>query len=207
MKYTSKYLEEAVEAFASLPSIGKKSALRLVLYLLQQDEYKSKRLSQAIDHLKSEVKTCKKCHAWSDYDVCDICASTSRNNHQICVVESIRDMLAIEETQQYNGKYHVLGGLISPLDGIGPDDLHIDSLLTRIDKGDVNELIMAIAPSIEGETTIYYISRHLEGRAINISVIARGVSFAGDLEYADEITLGRSILSRVPYANSANGSI
>lgn len=207
MKYTSKHIEEAVEAFAALPSIGRKSALRLVLYLLHQEEHKSTRLSAAINKLKTDVKTCQKCHAWSDHDICQICSTSTRNDHQICVVESIRDMIAIEETQQYNGKYHILGGLISPLDGVGPDDLNIDSLFHRMELSEIRELIMAIPPSIEGETTIYYISKHLSEKPINISVIARGVSFAGDLEYADEITLGRSLISRVPYVRETNGRV
>lgn len=199
MKYTSKHIEEAVEAFATLPSIGKKSALRLVLYLLQQDSSKSKRISQSIEHLHSHIKSCNVCNAYSDHDICMICADSARKREQVCVVESIRDMMAIEDTQQYNGTYHVLGGLISPLDGIGPDDLPIDQLINRIKKDDVEELIMAIPPSIEGETTIYYINKQLNNDRVKMSVIARGVSFSGDLEYTDEITLGRSLVSRMPY--------
>lgn len=205
MKYTSRLIEEAVESFSALPSIGKKSAMRLVLYLLQQDTAKSVRLAKALTELKSSIKVCRSCHSFSDDETCEICADSRRNSRTVCVVESIRDVMAIEETQQYNGVYHILGGLISPLDGRGPDDLHIDSLVDRVSGGEVDELIMAISSSIEGETTIYYISRLLEHRDIRITVIARGVSFAGELEYADEFTLGRSILSRVPYAQNVHG--
>ncbi len=199
MKYTSKHIEDAVEAFSMLPSIGKKSALRLVLYLLQQEPEKSDKLSASIKQLHTMVKSCKVCNAYSDHDICMICADQSRNRRQVCVVESIRDMMAIEDTQQYNGTYHVLGGLISPLDGIGPDDIHIDQLLERVKEDSVEEIIMAIPPSIEGETTIFYINKQLKGQSVQISVIARGVSFSGDLEYTDEITLGRSLVSRMPY--------
>jgi len=207
MKYTSRHIEEAVEAFSALPSIGRKSALRLVLYLLGQDDSKSRRLSEAIAKLKTEVKSCSVCHAYADDPVCRICSDSARSRRQICVVESVKDMIAIEETQQFSGTYHILSGLISPLDGIGPDDLNIDSLLQRVDEGLAEEIIMAISPSIEGETTIYYVSKLLEDKEVNISVIARGVSFSGDLEYADEITLGRSLISRMPYVqkSSAHG--
>jgi recombination protein RecR len=199
MKYTSRLIEEAVEALSLLPSIGKKSALRLVLYLLSQNKDKSDRISKAIHKLSTEIKSCQKCHAYADTSVCSICADSRRSKKVICVVESVRDLMAIEETQQYNGTYHILGGLISPLDGRGPDDIHIASLIHRVSEDQADELIMAISPTIEGETTIYYISRLLAESNVRISVISRGVSFAGELEYADELTLGRSIQSRIPY--------
>lgn len=201
MKFTSKHIEEAVEAFSALPSIGRKSALRLVLYLLGQDESKSYRLSEALKRIMTDVKTCTNCHAYSDDSICRICADKARSQRQVCVVESIKDMLAIEDTQQYNGTYHILNGLISPLDGIGPDDITVESLVRRIKEKEVDEVIMAIPPSIEGETTIYYISKILEPEDVKISVIARGVSFSGDLEYADEITLGRSLQTRTAYVH------
>ena len=206
MKFTSKHIEEAVEALSTLPSIGKKSALRLVLYLLEQEDHKSIRISNALHALKTSTKKCVSCNAYADQDICSICFDKARNPQLICVVESIKDMMAIEETQQFHGKYHILGGLISPLDGIGPDDISIDQLVKRVEEQKIAELIMAIPPSIEGETTIYYISRLLEEKEVKISVIARGVSFSSELEYADEITLGRSIASRMPYRQVPNGS-
>jgi recombination protein RecR len=206
MKFTSKHIEEAVEALSTLPSIGKKSALRLVLYLLDQEEYKSTRIANAVHALKTSTKKCVSCNAYADHDICTICMDKGRNAQLVCVVESIKDMMAIEETQQFHGKYHILGGLISPLDGVGPDDISIDQLINRVDTQEINELIMAIPPSIEGETTIYYISRMLDEKQVKISVIARGVSFSSELEYADEITLGRSIASRMPYKQVPNGS-
>jgi recombination protein RecR len=199
MKHTSKYIEKAVDAFSDLPSIGKKSAMRLVLHLLSQDPSKALKLANALQSLVSDVKTCHVCHAYSDSDICHVCADDRRTEEVLCVVESIRDLMAIEETGQFRGKYHILGGLISPLDGKGPDDLNIASLISRVDGGSVRELIMAISPTIEGETTIYYIANKVRNYGLIISVISRGVSFAGELEYADEITLGRSIASRIPY--------
>jgi recombination protein RecR len=199
MKYTSKHIENAVEALSELPSIGKKSALRLVLYLLGQNNSKAIRIAQAIDSLHKDVKSCTKCHAYSDFDICYICGDRQRDDSILCIVESIRDLMAIEETGQFRGKYHVLGGVISPLDGKGPNDIQIASLIQRLEGGDVTEIIMAIPSTIEGETTIYYIANLLKERDVRVSVISRGVSFAGDLEYADEITLGRSITSRIPY--------
>lgn len=200
MNFSSKILEEAVKALSGLPGIGKKSALRLALHLVQDDTQKSEKIAHALVRLSKEIKKCRTCHGLSDDDVCQICSSPSRKKNVLCVVESIRDVMAIEETQQYSGLYHVLGGIISPLDGIGPDSLTIDELIQRIDSGQVEEIIMAISPSIEGETTIYYIGKLLQDKNIRISVIARGVSFGGELEYADEFTLGRSIVSRIPYS-------
>jgi recombination protein RecR len=204
MKYTSRYIEQAVDALAELPSVGKKSALRMALYLLAQDKSKAKRIAEALDLLQREVKSCVRCHAYSDQDICHICTDRQRNDRVVCVVESIRDLMAIEETGQFRGKYHVLGGVISPLDGRGPDDINIASLLHRVQEEGVEELIMAIPSSIEGETTIYYIANLLKMHSVRISVISRGVSFAGELEYADEITLGRSIMARIPYHQSAS---
>lgn len=199
MNFSSKILEEAVMALSGLPGVGKKSALRLAIHLVQDETQKAERIAQALLKLSKDIKKCKVCHNLSDEDVCHICASPTRKKNILCVVESIRDVMAIEDTQQFSGKYHVLGGIISPLDGIGPDDLTIDDLLTRISNDTIEEVIMAISPSIEGETTIYYINKLLANQNVKISIIARGVSFGGDLEYADELTLGRSIVSRIPY--------
>lgn len=199
MKYTSKYIEEAVEALMELPSIGKKSALRMVLYLLGQHQGKMQRISNALQKLQTEVHECQTCHAYADEVHCHICSDGQREGQLLCLVENIRDLMAIEDTNQFRGKYHVLGGVISPLDGRGPEDLHIQSLLDRIQSDGVQEIIMAIPSSIEGETTIFYISQLLRDTGVRISVISRGVSFASELEYADEITLGRSIASRIPY--------
>jgi recombination protein RecR len=204
MKYTSKYIEQAVEALSELPSVGKKSALRMALYLLSQDKSKTRRIAEALDKLQGEVKSCRQCHAYADQEICYICSDQQRNEQLVCVVESIRDLMAIEETGQFRGKYHVLGGLISPLDGRGPDDIHIQSLLDRVQQQGIEEIIMAIPSSIEGETTIYYIANMLKNASVKISVISRGVSFAGELEYADEVTLGRSIMARIPYHQSAS---
>jgi recombination protein RecR len=203
MKYTSKHIEEAVEALMELPSVGRKSALRMVLYLLGQNANKIRRISQALENLQSKVHSCTVCHAYADTSVCHVCSDRQRDSQTLCVVENIRDLMAIEDTNQFRGKYHVLGGVISPLDGRGPDDIHIASLLKRIAEEEVKELIMAIPSSIEGETTIYYISQLLQESGVKISVISRGVSFASELEYADEITLGRSIVSRIPYHQGA----
>ena len=189
-KVGSKLLFEAVELFSGLPGIGKKSALRMALHVAAQDPSKTKKLSDLLSKITTELKVCKHCFLYADTDICDICASSARDTKTLCIVESIKDVLAIEETSQYNGKYHILGALISPIDGIGPD---------RIVSNGVTELIMAIRPSIEGDTTIYYISKLLTGQNVKISMIARGVSFGSELEFTDEITLGRSILSRTPY--------
>ena len=199
MEYHSKVLEQAVKAISSLPSIGRKSALRLVLHLIQDDTHKSDMIIRALESLKSDLHHCTKCHNLSDTPICSICTSQSRDTTTICVVETVRDLMAIEETGQFRGTYHVLGGVISPIDGIGPDELNLESLSQRVTQEGITELIMAIPPTIEGETTIYYITRQLEHTGVTISTIARGVSFGGDLEYADELTLGRSIVSRIPY--------
>ncbi|MBK7466303.1 MAG: recombination protein RecR [Saprospiraceae bacterium] len=198
-KVGSKLLFEAVELFSGLPGIGKKSALRMALHVAAQDPSKTKKLSDLLSKITTELKVCKHCFLYADTDICDICASSARDTKTLCIVESIKDVLAIEETSQYNGKYHILGALISPIDGIGPDSLNLNSLADRIVSNGVTELIMAIRPSIEGDTTIYYISKLLTGQNVKISMIARGVSFGSELEFTDEITLGRSILSRTPY--------
>lgn len=199
MNFSSKILEEAVIALNALPSIGKKTALRLVLHLADNDTQKTDRIIRALTALESDLKMCQHCHNYSDEAVCEICADPSRNKRLVCVVSSAKDVMAIENTQQYNGVYHILGGIISPLEGVGPDDLKIDSLVSRVADMEVEEMIMAISPTIEGDTTIYYISKLLEGKALKISTIARGVAFGGELEYADELTLGRSIHDRVNY--------
>lgn len=199
MKFSSKILEESVAALSSLPGIGRKSALRLALHLVQDNTKKAQKISAALTRLSTDVCKCSICCNISDNDICDICIISSRKSSVICVVENARDVMAIEDTNQYNGRYHVLGGVISPLDGVGPGDLSIDLLIKRIVTEQPTELIMAISPTIEGETTIYYLTKLLKDTEIKISVIARGVSFGGDLEYADELTLGRSITSRIPY--------
>lgn len=203
MKFPSKVLQEAVEAVSMLPGIGKKSALRLVLHMIQDQNDKADTIAQSLSSLKTKIKHCSECHMISDDVICEICSTPARNNGVLCVVESIKDVMAIEETQQYNGLYHILGGVISPIDGIGPEELNIESLLTRIDNEEIKELIMAISPTIDGETTIFYISKQLDGKDVEISTIARGVSFGGELEYADVMTLGRSISRRLPYELSS----
>lgn len=199
MNFSSKLIEEAVEAFASLPSIGKKTALRLVLHLINQDLNTTEQLTDAIKNMRRNIKHCQICYNISDDTVCSICSDLRRDRSVVCVVESIRDVLAIEDTGQYRGLYHVLGGVISPIEGIGPSDLSIDALVVRAQSEEVKELIMAISPTIEGDTTTFYISKKLKGIDAKVSTIARGISFGGELEYADELTLGRSIVARIPY--------
>ena len=193
-------MEKAVEAFASLPGIGRKTALRLVLYLIKQEKGVTERFAEALTGLREDIRECRVCHNLSDDDTCQICNDQRRDRSLICVVENIRDLMAIEDTGQYRGLYHVLGGVISPIEGVGPADLNIDALLARLPGRDVQEVIMAISPTIEGETTVYYLSKKLHTAGVQVSAIARGVAFGGDLEYADELTLGRSIVARVPYA-------
>jgi len=201
MNFSSKLLEEAVDAFASLPGIGKKTALRLVLHLLNQPTEISEQFASDILKMRQHIKFCSNCHNIADTPVCLICSDARRDKSVICVVEGIRDVMAIEDTSQFKGLYHVLGGIISPIEGIGPSELNIDSLIKRASTEEVTEVIMAISPTIEGDTTIFYISRKLKELGIKISTIARGVSFGGELEYADEMTLGRSIVARIPYKN------
>lgn len=196
MNFSSKLIEDAVNAFASLPGIGKKTALRLVLHLVQNPTEDSIAFAQAIASMRENIQHCTTCGNLSDQHICSICRDERRDRSIICVVESIRDVMAIEDTQQFRGLYHVLGGVISPIEGIGPSDLNIDTLVQRAKNGDTQEVIMAISPTIEGDTTIFYINRQLENVDIAVSNIARGVSFGGELEYADEVTLGRSIVAR-----------
>lgn len=197
MNFSSKIVEEAVTKIAELPGIGRKSALRIVLFMLKDQFQFNDELVEGIAKLK-DVRFCKKCYNLSDDEICSICSSPKRNKKLLCLVENVRDIMAIEETGYFNGLYHVLGGVISPLDGVGPSDLQIDSLMQRLELDEVEEVIMAISPTIEGDTTIYYISKLIPD-TITVSTIARGVSFGGELEYADEVTLGRSISGRVPY--------
>lgn len=202
MNFSSKILEEAVNQVSQLPGIGKRTALRLVLHLMRQPEEQTDLLTAALTQLRHELKFCKTCHNVSDVDTCEICANPGRSEHIICVVEDIRDVMAIENTSQYNGMYHVLGGKISPMDGIGPQDLKIESLIKRVKEDGVKEIIFALSPTMEGDTTNFYIYRQLEGLGIDTSTIARGIAVGDELEFADEVTLGRSILHRVPYENS-----
>ncbi|MEM6317313.1 MAG: recombination mediator RecR [Bacteroidota bacterium] len=199
MNFSSKLLEEAVDAFASLPSIGKKTALRLVLHLLQQPPETAEQFAADIVKMRRAIKFCERCHNISDEAICNVCQDPRRDESVICVVEGIRDVMAIEETGQYKGLYHVLGGVISPIEGIGPGELNINTLVARASEATTREVIMAISPTIEGDTTIFYISKKLREASVNISTIARGISFGGELEYADEVTLGRSIVARTPY--------
>jgi recombination protein RecR len=202
MNISSTILHEAVESISKLPGIGKKSALRIALHLINGNMATAVQIASKIKDLEN-IRFCNTCHNISDNDICDICNSGSRNRSTICIVENVRDLIAIENSQQFNGLYHVLGALISPMDGISPEDVNIKSLIDRIEKDEmINELIMAVSPNIEGETTVYYISNLLPKR-IKISLISRGVAFGTELEYTDELTLGRSILTRVPY-NSVN---
>jgi recombination protein RecR len=202
MEFSSKLLENAVYEVSQLPGIGKRTALRLVLHLLKQPLERTEHLSNALIKLKGEVNFCKQCHNISDTELCEICANPKRDETLVCVVEDIRDVMAIENTSQYNGLYHVLGGKISPMEGIGPQDLNIVSLVNRVKEGTVKELIFALSSTMEGDTTNFYIYRQLEGLEVATSTIARGISVGDELEYADEVTLGRSILNRVPFESS-----
>ncbi len=199
MNFSSKLIEQAVEAFAGLPGIGRKTALRLTLHLVGKEAENTERFAEALLNLRRNIKHCDICHNLSDESVCNVCADKRRDRSLVCVVESIRDVMAIEDTAQYRGLYHVLGGLINPLEGIGPGDLEIGSLLQRVADGEIKEIILAISPTIEGDTTMFYISKKLKDSGVNVSTIARGVAFGGELEYADELTLGRSIVARLPY--------
>jgi len=206
MVFSSSLLENAVNEFAKLPGIGKKTALRLVLHLIKQDAQEVEHFSQTISRMRAEIRFCKRCFNISDAELCNICSNKLRGNDTICVVENIRDVIAIESTQQFNGVYHVLGGIISPLDGVGPDQLTIDALVERIKTEQINEIIFALNPNIQGDTTIYYIGRKLKDIPVKITTIARGIAFGGELEYADEMTLAKSISNRIPvehYVNTA----
>jgi recombination protein RecR len=198
MNFSSTLLENAVNEFAKLPGIGKKTALRLVLHLLKTEQAQVELFADTISQMRREIRFCRQCHNVSDSDICNICASPMRKQEMVCVVESIRDVMAIEGTQQYNGTYHVLGGVISPLDGIGPDQLQIDSLISRVQAGGIAEVIFALNPNIQGDTTIYYIQKKLADTGVKITAISRGIAFGGELEYADEMTLARSIQNRLP---------
>ena len=202
-QYPSRLLENAVSQFSRLPGIGRKTALRLVLHLLRQEAEDVEQLASALTTMKREVKRCRMCHNISDQEVCPICSDQHRDQTTVCVVENIQDVMAIENTQQYHGLYHVLGGVISPMDGIGPNDLEINSLVERVGEGSVQEVILALSPTMEGDTTNFFIYRKLASfTELRISVIARGVSVGDELEYADEVTLGRSILNRTKFEGS-----
>ena len=195
-QYPSQLLERAVSEFAKLPGIGRKTALRLVLWLLRQENSEVEQFADAVSRLKREVKYCSVCHNISDSDICPICADPRRDASVVCVVENIQDVMAIENTQQFHGLYHVLGGIISPMDGIGPSDIEVDSLVSRVAEGNVQEVILALSPTMEGDTTNFYIYRKLAHTGVKVSVIARGVAVGNELEYTDEVTLGRSIMNR-----------
>jgi recombination protein RecR len=198
MQCSSELLESAVNAFSRLPGIGRKTALRLVLHLLKQDTDEVKAFGDTIARVRSEIRFCRICHNVSDAETCSICNNPARNRSLICVVETIRDVIAIESTQQYSGTYHVLGGVISPLDGIGPDQLQVEGLVSRVREDQTEELVFALSPTIQGDTTIYYIQKKIEGLPVRVTTIARGVAFGGELEYADEMTLARSLQNRLP---------
>ena len=202
MEFSSKLLEKAVNEMAQLPGIGKRTALRLVLHLLKQPVEQTQYLSQALTTMREEVKFCKNCHNISDVEVCEICSNASRNHTIICVVEDIRDVMAIENTNQFKGVYHVLGGKISPIDGVGPSQLNITTLVDKVQTGKVEEIIFALSSTMEGDTTNFYLYKQLNNFEIKTSTIARGIAVGDELEYADEVTLGRSIVQRVPFENS-----
>jgi recombination protein RecR len=202
LNFSSKILEEAVNQVSQLPGIGKRTALRLVLHLMRQPEDQTDQLAEALTRMRHDLNFCKKCHNVSDTELCEICTAINRDQTIVCVVEDIRDVMAIENTSQYKGLYHVLGGKISPMDGIGPQDLNVRSLVDRVKNDGVTEIIFALSPTIEGDTTNFYIFKQLDGLEVNTSAIARGIAVGDELEFADEVTLGRSILQRVPYENS-----
>ncbi len=202
MDFSSKLLEQAVEEMSQLPGIGKRTALRLVLHLLRQPTDQTTRLTRSLDTLRNDIKFCKNCYNISDTDICEICANPSRDKSLICVVEDIRDVMAIENTSQFKGVYHVLGGKISPMEGIGPSDLHIEPLVEKVKRGEAQELLFALSSTMEGDTTNFYIFKQIEDYDVTLTTIARGISVGDELEYADEVTLGRSILHRVPFEST-----
>jgi len=202
MEFSSKLLSNAVNEVSQLPGIGKRTALRLVLHLLRQPKEQTTALASALQLMRNDLKFCKSCYNLSDVEVCEICANPIRKKEIICVVEDIRDVMAIENTASHKGLYHVLGGKISPIDGIGPHDLNITSLVEKVKSGNVKELIFALSPTMEGDTTNFYIYKQIQGLGVETSTIARGISVGDELEYADEITLGRSILNRIPFESS-----
>lgn len=203
-KYPSVLLESAVNEFAKLPGVGRKTALRLVLHMLRQDEKNVEAFSSAILTLKRDVKYCKSCYNISDEDICPICANPGRDKSTVCVVENIKEVMAIENTSQFRGLYHVLGGIISPIDGIGPNDLQIETLVERVAQGGINEIVLALSTTMEGDTTNFYIYKKLAPYNVKISMIARGISIGDEIEYADEVTLGRSIINRTLFNESFN---
>lgn len=205
MDFSSKLLEQAVDEMSQLPGIGKRTALRLVLHLLKQPESQTLQLSKALTDLRTGIKLCKNCFNISDTDLCEICSNASRSSEIVCVVEDIRDVMAIENTGQYRGVYHVLGGKISPMDGIGPSQLTIQPLIEKVKAGKIEEIIFALSSTLEGDTTNFYIYKQLEGTGVKTSTIARGISVGDELEYADEVTLGRSITNRIPFESSLKG--
>lgn len=205
-EYSSKLLELAVSELSRLPGIGKKTALRLALYILKEEEIFAENLGSAIMKMRKQIVFCKKCHNISDADICEICSNHKRDENTVCIVEDTRDVLAIENTAQFNGLYHVLGGIINPIEGIGPNDLNIKSLIKRIHQEDIREIILALPATVEGDTTSFYIYKLLKAFDLNVTTIARGVAVGDELEYTDEITLGRSILNRLPFENSLNRS-
>ena len=202
MDFSSKLLEQAVNEMAQLPGIGKRTALRMVLHLLKQPETQTLAMTKALEAFRTQVIFCKECHNLSDIPICEICSNPRRINEQICVVEDIRDVMAIENTGQFKGKYHVLNGIISPIDGVGPQDLTIDALVEKVKQGEIKEVIFALSATMEGDTTIFYINKLLQPLGIRVSTIARGIPVGDELEYTDEVTLGRSILQRIPYEDS-----
>jgi len=204
MEFSSALLETAVNEFAKLPGIGKKTALRLVLHLLKEEAEDVQHFSEVIARMRTEIKFCQRCHNVADADICSICANSMRKQDVICVVENIRDVIALESTQQFNGTYHVLGGVISPLDGVGPSQLNIETLIHRAQKEEVLEIIFALSPTIQGDTTIYYIQKKLPA-VTRVTTISRGIAFGGELEYADEMTLARSLQNRLPIENYVSG--
>ncbi len=202
MEFSSKLLEKAVNEMSQLPGVGKRTALRLVLHLLRQPQQQTLDLSEALAQMRTEIKCCKNCHNISDTDLCEICANPNRMEDVVCVVEDIRDVMAIENTSSFKGLYHVLGGKISPMDGIGPNDLHIQSLVEKVKQGKVSELIFALGSTMEGDTTNFYIYKQIQDYDVKTSTIARGISVGNELEYTDEVTLGRSIINRIPFEAS-----
>lgn len=199
MEFSSKLIENAVKEIAKLPSIGQKTALRLVLHLLKQDEFYTNTLTDALKKLRTEIQYCQNCHNISDSSICTICNNPQREQSLVCVVESMQDIIAIENTHQYRGLYHVLGGVISPMNGISPSDLNIETLINRLPHSPIKEIIFALSPTMEGDTTAFYLTRKIKPLGIKLSTIARGIAIGSELEYADEITLGRSILGRINY--------
>ena len=201
--YSSELLEHAVSALGELPGIGRKTALRLALHLLKRETHEVEAFARALVRFRNDIKKCKLCHSLSDTETCEICSNPKRNSRQLCVVENVRDVMAVESTQQFSGLYHVLGGLISPIDGIGPKDLEIESLIERVSSGNIEEVILALSPTMEGDTTAFYIARRLEGQPVELTTIARGVAAGDELEYADEVALGRSLAGRTAFKTNS----